>query len=667
MVFDKKVDFEEIKKTGIDPDTVITTDAKGNPLSRFKDDIWDFSFEQGHPLNFASWLAGEPDDQFHEIKLQLKTIWFVLLVTPETRIRGKVKAFQRYHVQLRKVARLAHRVGCSFANASDNSEFQVAIRQSIANILDDKENIKSCQDLSIMLRKIHYINEMPETSAIVGVSLFRPDDFDQAIILLKSRARVEKTIKNRTPLIPSRIYSLLINSLSRELDYAESYLETIRSFFHRYYTEMEFFAFQEESLKSKFRLTREKFESRGEKFPFKKSELKFDKFQSRNEAARESGLSNLFETRCKNVSYKALMFYLMELQKLCAMTCLVVSGMRTHELQVLPYHCIERVSIKGFGDVAAFKSHTSKLNNGEYTDAMLWVTNELGEKAVRVAQVIAECFYIHGTGAMDPPNTSKLPLWLSSKPNAQKRLIHYDFPMTKMGSISDVKFLSSFTIAQEDIDELETFDALREWNLSVGDVWPYTNHQCRRALVVYASRSGMVSLPSLGSQLKHLSIAMTALYAENSSFAENFIIDEEGNIPLSHNVVREFREEQVFNMSLSFHEKVIDAKSRLSGGKGKIIQKDKDASTLPAVMSSRKATEKGIREGRVAYRETVVGGCMRKEVCDSYGIDDVIPCVFDCAESIIGGDGGKKLKAYAEDLEWGLDDLDEDSAYSAPS
>ena len=150
MVFDKKVDFEEIKKTGIDPDTVITTDAKGNPLSRFKDDIWDFSFEQGHPLNFASWLAGEPDDQFHEIKLQLKTIWFVLLVTPETRIRGKVKAFQRYHVQLRKVARLAHRVGCSFANASDNSEFQVAIRQSIANILDDKENIKSCQDLSLI-------------------------------------------------------------------------------------------------------------------------------------------------------------------------------------------------------------------------------------------------------------------------------------------------------------------------------------------------------------------------------------------------------------------------------------------------------------------------------------------------------------------------------------
>ena len=38
----------------------------------------------------------------------------------------------------------------------------------------------------------------------------------------------------------------------------------------------------------------------------------------------------------------------------------------------------------------------------------------------------------------------------------------------------------------------------------------------------------MVSLPTLKTQFKHLSEVMTALYSENSTFAQNFLIDENG-------------------------------------------------------------------------------------------------------------------------------------------
>lgn len=661
MTLRGSINLEEIERTGIDPSRVITADAEGSPLSRFEDDIWDFSYEQGiKPMNFASWFDQEPDDLFYEIKLQLKTLFFVLIATPETRMRKKVKTFPQYFSVLRKIARLAHRTGCSFANASSNSFFQIAIRQSIANTIDGIDNIRRGSAATIFYQ-VNYVTNNPKTRAILGISLFSHEDYNEVMTLISRHARKKDECK-RTPLIPSRLYARLINTTIEELTYVESHLPQIKSLFARYFTEIEYFAFSGSGYQAKRKNIYNKRASfdvhYNEKFP----SLGQVNLQSADDAKEESGLSDLFDTRCYNVSFKALVCYLSEIQKICGVACLVFSGMRTHELDVLPYDCLERIHIKGFGDAVVLKTHTSKLNGGVYSKAMYWVTNDVVEKAVRIAQVLSECFYMYMTATAAAPDYSKMPLWFSSHPGTQKRFVHYAYPTTVMaGVVSTVKFISNFKIEQEDIDELETFDALRDWEYEVGQAWPFANHQYRRALVVYASRSGMVSLPSLGSQLKHLSLMMTALYSENSSFAENLILDDNGNLPQSHFFVKEFRDEQIFNMSLAFHENVIRAKTRLSGGAGKAIQKDKEGSTLPGVMASRKATEKGIKEGRIAYRETVVGGCMRKEVCDAYGIDDVVPCIFGCADSVIGGDGGKKLKAYADELEWGLEDLDESS------
>ncbi|RBP30728.1 hypothetical protein DET50_107143 [Marinobacter pelagius] len=660
MLLRKSVDLKEIQRTGIDPSTVITVDADGLPWHRFEDDTWDFSYEQGlKPLNFASWFDKQPDALYYEIKLQLKKIFFTLIATPEARMRENVKTFPNYFSVLRKLARLAHRTGCSLANASENSFFQAALRQSVANTLDDIDNIRG-SSARVVFYRINYVLNRPDTRDILGLSLFSPDDYDYLMTLL-SKAYTRGDGK-RTPLVPSRLYARLINTITSELDYVGSYLPQINEFFARYFTEMDYFAFKGDAFESKKRRIRNKRIASGidcrEKFPSKGQV----KLQSAEIAKEESGLSDLFDTRCSNISFFSLRSYLAEVQKICGLACLVFSGMRTHELDVLPYDCIERVHIKGFGDVTVLKTHTSKLNGGEYSKAMYWVTNDVAEKAVRIAQVLADCFHMYMTGSSALPDRSKMPLWFSSHPTTQKRFVHYDYPTTVMaGVVSSAKLISNFEIEQEDVDELETFDALRDWEYEVGQAWPFANHQYRRALVVYASRSGMVSLPSLGSQLKHLSLMMTALYSENSSFAENLILNEDGSIPDEHALVKDFREQQVFNMALAFHENVIAASTRLSGGAGKHIQKDKDESNLPKVMKSRKETEKGIREGRIAYRDTVVGGCTRKEVCDSYGIDEVVPCVFGCPDSIIGGDGGKKLKAYAEDLEWGLEDLDRNS------
>jgi hypothetical protein len=68
------------------------------------------------------------------------------------------------------------------------------------------------------------------------------------------------------------------------------------------------------------------------------------------------------------------------------------------------------------------------------------------------------------------------------------------------------------TITQEDIVELKLIDPHRAWeaepDFAVGAGWPFTRHQLRRTLALYAQRSGLVSLPSLKRQLQHITQEM---------------------------------------------------------------------------------------------------------------------------------------------------------------
>lgn len=153
---------------------------------------------------------------------------------------------------------------------------------------------------------------------------------------------------------------------------------------------------------------------------------------------------------------------------------------------------------------------------------------------------------------------------------------------------------------------------------------------------------------------------MTTLYAENSAYAEAFILID-GKIPPEHSVVSDFRDSKRFNNSIAFYEQVINAESKLIGGRGNEFQIKKDR-YLPMFFDSVERTKKDIEIGRQHFVPLPHGGgCMRKEgVCDLYGIDWTLPCL-DCKNSTAGGDGGKALKAYAQNMTENMKDLDEDS------
>lgn len=211
------------------------------------------------------------------------------------------------------------------------------------------------------------------------------------------------------------------------------------------------------------------------------------------------------------------------------------------------------------------------------------------------------------------------------------------------------------TIEAEDLDELRVFDAFRAWdddpNFAVGKVWPLSSHQFRRSVAVYASRSGMVSLPTLKTQFKHLSAVMTALYSENSSYAQNFLIDENGNPLENGSILMSFRDAIAFNTSVRFHEQVIQSEKQLSGAIGTDIQRAINTNTLPKILQSREETQLAIKQGKFSFKETPVGGCVSKSSCPNFAIDLVLPCTSGCKHAILKPE---KLEIYIESLRFDL-------------
>jgi hypothetical protein len=80
------------------------------------------------------------------------------------------------------------------------------------------------------------------------------------------------------------------------------------------------------------------------------------------------------------------------------------------------------------------------------------------------------------------------------------------------------KWLAEVIITKEDYKELIETDEEKDWasidKFQIGQPWPLTTHQWRRSIAFYAANSGLVSMPSLRRQFKHLSLAMSRYYAK---------------------------------------------------------------------------------------------------------------------------------------------------------
>ncbi len=168
-------------------------------------------------------------------------------------------------------------------------------------------------------------------------------------------------------------------------------------------------------------------------------------------------------------------------------------------------------------------------------------------------------------------------------------------------------------VSEKDIAEISWFlygDQLPN-NIKLNEAWPLKFHQFRRSMAVYAAASGRVSYPVLKEQLKHISMVMTTYYSDSSSRA----IDILGDGP----EVKALRSEWIDAKSRIEGDdlyQILGSNQPLAGSAGKKLMAQKSNGELPLFLESRKDTKKAVKNGKIRYRPTLVGGCMSVKPCN---------------------------------------------------
>lgn len=645
---------ERIPTSGIAPETVTARSLAGEVVSRFRDDSWDCrAYGQLGPFHFASWWdeskRGSMDELARTLTDEIKLIHWLLQNNTTAnggRSRGQATAVLVMS-PLKCIAKIAYGLGITLDEAEHSTKFQVALKTSIvASVV----GFNSPDALNVLLADLAHFQSVSNIECAVP-RLVPEDALHDTLSLLLRLKKKKLAKKEQTPLIPTRIFATFITGALEQLNALEPHLPKLEAFIKGVYADP--YLFSDKSIDWNHNTMRVKLLYPDREFPSyltAKSEL-----VSRAETLSRYGLSELFVAYDIN-SVKKVGSLITHHQLLCVMLIHAFSGMRKSEVNIMPYEPVIHQAAKGFGDLPVFVSHLKKFEQANYSRALTWATSKEGVYAVQIAQQLARLNWFKHRPANEafPDNA---PLWISSRRDRHNAHGHYVIPLTRGLWSTDgwtgVAQSLGLVIEKDDIDELVTFDAFRNWDddprFSVGNLWPLTSHQFRRSVAVYASRSGMVSLPTLKTQYKHLSATMTAYYGENSSYAQSFLIDEKGNSIEKASILSAFRDEKQFNASLLLHERVVQASDPLNGPKGKEIQLAKERGKLPKMLSCRAETEKAIKQGRLSYKETPVGGCVLKGVCPHFGIDVVLPCTSSCENAILTKD---KLKIYVENLRY---------------
>lgn len=646
---------DNVSYPGIDPEFVISRTRDGKVLSRFQDDSWDCRpYGAKGPFHFASWwndVSENPMDELaRKITNEIKILhWMSAFETTTNASRSRgVSTLIQLLTLLRAIAKIAYTLKTPLVEAHKAPQFQVALRSSISNMDTGFGHVYALHGL---IQDTAYWQHVD--SIRCEVPRLIPEEHLDDVLNLVNRARnTQLSKREQTPLIPTRIMSTIITNALEGIRTAEPHLNKIETFVKAINSNPYIFTDDRDEYKNRVKTVKRRYpNSTWPSFNKIKAHLK-----GRSDTLEAFGLKENIDT-FGLPSIKSLQSKITSLQTSCTLVIHAFTGMRASEVQVMPYEPIIHQAAKGFGDIPVLVSHLKKFSQtGNYGRALVWATSEEGTYAVKVAQKLARINWFWNKPANEelPEN---VPLFIGSGSSADSHQNHYSLPLCQR--IHDSSNFQSYVeelglvIEPEDLEELRLFDAFRDWDsnpkFTLGSYWPLASHQFRRSVAVYASRSGMVSLPTLKTQYKHLSSVMTALYAENSTYAESFLIDEQGKPIDNNSVFQSFRDAQAFNTSVRFHEQVIKSETPLLGPVGGDIQRGKDRGTLPKILSDRAETEKAVKQGRYAYKETPVGGCTLKGSCPHFGVDIVLPCTSGCKDAILKPE---KLQAYVDSLQF---------------
>jgi hypothetical protein len=550
----------------VDDDTVVTHDKPGNAVSWFGDDAWDIrAYAIGPRRTNIYFRRHQPDGVSRALSdattRQWKQVMYFLMHEATDTVPAS-STLQSSSAYLKDFTFFA-------------AERQLTLYEGLSNVAVVLDYVgqagmeMKAQRLHSILVKLHRLGVETTGLRVPLAQLHKP--------LLERFA--QRAGSSQYPVIPTRIYQHFLSTCEHDLGVAEGVADILSDYLARVYA--------------------------GES-PCVSAAL--------TTAAAHFGKDSSYVVSSLVASINAL----------CQLVILSFTGMRAMEAENLPYDCLGEARLDGVTHYT-IEGVTTKLSGGRPRRAC-WVTSPLAARAVRLAQRLSgEAHRAHG--AHDYAESTdgshllfcRMGLRLGYVANRVASTVHNDIEAFRERVFP--------TITVEDIAELKRVDMHRAWEdepkYAVGQQWPFTRHQLRRTLALYAHRSGLVTLPTLKRQLQHITQEMSMYYARGSAFAKGFI--DIGNTHFA----KEWVEAQGLSEYLAYAEQVLFSDERLFGGHAAWMQ-SRAVQASPVSVYSREQTIRMFEKGELAYRETVLGGCASVEPCKATPLDWMR---LDCLES----------------------------------
>ncbi|EGQ9206777.1 hypothetical protein ACPF3V_003332 [Vibrio cholerae] len=328
----------------------------------------------------------------------------------------------------------------------------------------------------------------------------------------------------------------------------------------------------------------------------------------------------------------SLRSFLIKAQHGCALMMLIYSGMRKSELLSLKINSL-RTSESNGKKTLRLCGFTSKLVGQK--KAVSWITSEDILNAYSVANKLA-CL----TGEKIGLTQNEIPLFISLAYLPISTSIRYDGVnvnvhgfANKSMEVFGVLEPDKFSISPDDIKFLDKIDPFRAWSqekaFSVDEYWRFTAHQFRRSLAYYVAQSGLVSLPSLKRQLKHIGKEMTLYYCNSSALSEEFSTTE--------HVADLIQNTKPEADAIAYIECVYNSDEKVYGSHGNYVERhlSNDLSEGMAVeVIDRSELVKRFKNGLISYKETPLGACTKVGPCRERAIRSFAACTV-CDRSVI--------------------------------
>jgi integrase len=571
-----------------DNNTPVLFDTNGNVISYFEDDVWDFSnliLTNCNIRNIHFNLYSDCIDEkiILKIKFQLKIIVYGLFhldinSRKNNSIGGVIQLINTNVIFLKN---MCLKYGCDVEHFINSSYFYFELKELFEKV--------GCNRVKGTIKLFKQIEVVSKT---YKVFLFNnPDYFDD---FLKNFNSVNNE-KNQKLVIPVRILSELIYGLDCHLNLFLKNIINIEKWVN-------------------FLKNDKKFAN----LPLSSNKKGVSSFLYSVNICNLGEIVNFYKLKSK----KSFLYYLRSVQKICLIKIISLTGMRFNEAYRLNFDCLQIVST--FSKSIYVVNGKSSKTSGNNTS---WISSSGIVNALKIAKSLTKLFYTQEYENQYINELDKFPLFpvLSmGKKNSINQGV-YNFRLITMKGLNEslAQFNLNICVNEEDYVEakqVNVFQDLVAQNIEVGKKWHFTYHQFRRSLVVYACRSGLVTLPALKQQMNHLTLDMTSYYGGNSHNTKNFIFED--------NLLEEFRGENYKNQIDMFEKDVIFSDSNLFGAEGQRLQLLKDKKLIPLIHEDRKQTFKSIKVGKFSYKTTPIGGCSRIGLCDKLPLSTMSECLL---------------------------------------